>query len=322
MRFANWWFLLLIPAVIFLFWIARRKQGLKFSSVKLLRSAGAARTFRHKIGKILIVCGVILALIALARPQTTEKIDFIHQQGIDIAMILDVSGSMQSVDFKPNRLEIARKTIDDFISERTNDRIALVIFAGEAYTRMPLTLDHNVVRESLASVTTESVNQDGTAIGMAISVGLNRLKKSNAESKIMILATDGDNNAGAIDPVTASNLAQDMGIRIYTIGIGSDKMILPQQSFFGQTQYTQYEGGFDEDLLKRIAETTGGQYYRAMDAKALEQIFDTINELEKTEFEDDNYKQYNELAFPIIMAALAFLMAGIILDKFYFVQIP
>ena len=229
MRFANWWFLLLIPVAIFLFWALRKKQGLKFSSVKLLRSAGAAKTFRNKIGKILVLCGVILALTALARPQTTEKIDFIHQQGIDIAMILDVSGSMQSVDFKPNRLEIARNTIDEFISERTNDRISLIIFAGEAYTRMPLTLDHNVVRESLASVTTESVNQDGTAIGMAISVGLNRLKKSDAQSKIMILATDGDNNAGAIDPLTASNLAKDLGIRIYAIGIGSDKLILPVQ---------------------------------------------------------------------------------------------
>ena len=322
MRFANWWFLSLIPVAIFLFWVARKKQGLKFSSVKLFRSAGAKKTFRYKIGKILIVSGIVLALAALARPQTTEKIDFIRQQGIDIAMILDVSGSMQSVDFTPNRLEIARKTIDEFISERTNDRVALVIFAGEAYTRIPLTLDHNVVRESLASVTTESVNQDGTAIGMAISVGLNRLKKSDAQSKIIILATDGDNNAGAIDPVTASNLAQDLGIRIYTIGIGSDKLILPVQSIFGQTQYQQIDGGFDEALLKQIAETTGGKYYRALDAKALGQIFDTINELEKTEFDDDNYKEYNELAFPIIMASLALLTAGIVLDKYYFVQIP
>ncbi|MCL1800715.1 MAG: VWA domain-containing protein, partial [Promicromonosporaceae bacterium] len=145
--------------------------------------------------------------------------------------LLDVSGSMRSVDFTPDRLEAARKTMDDFIAERAGDRISLIIFAGSAFTRIPLTLDHNVVRESLAKVTTESVNQDGTAIGMAISVGLNRLKKSDAASRIMILVTDGDNNAGAIDPLTASGLAAELGIKIYTIGIGTDTMMLPVQVF-------------------------------------------------------------------------------------------
>jgi Ca-activated chloride channel family protein len=322
MRFANGWLLLLIPAVIFLFWFFRNKRGLQFSSVKLLRSAGKAKTIKHKIGKILIISGLVLSLIALARPQTTQKTDLILQQGIDIVMILDVSGTMQSVDFEPNRLEVARKTIDAFIAERFSDRISLVIFAGAAFTRIPLTLDHNVVRESLAGVSSESVNQDGTAIGMAISVGLNRLKKSDAASRIMIMLTDGDNNAGAIDPLTASNLAQESGIKIYTIGIGSDALILPVQSFFGQTQYQQYPGGFNEDLLRQIADTTGGQYFRAMDPKALQQVFDTINQLEKTEFDDDNYREYNELAFPIIMAALLLLLAGIVLDKYFFVQIP
>jgi Ca-activated chloride channel family protein len=322
MRFANGWLLLLIPAAIFLFWFFRHKQGLKFSSVKLLRSAGKAKTIKHKIGKILIVCGLVLALTALARPQTTQKTEFILQQGIDIVMILDVSGTMQSIDFEPNRMEVARKTIDDFIAGRSSDRISLVIFAGDAFTRIPLTLDHSVVRESLAGVSTKSINQDGTAIGMAISVGLNRLKKSEAASRIMILVTDGDNNAGAIDPLTASNLAQESGIKIYTIGIGSDELILPVQGFFGQTQYQQYPGGFDEALLKQIADITGGRYFKAEDPKALEQVFATINQLERTEFEDDNYKEYNELAFPIIMAALLLLAAGIVLDKYLFVQIP
>jgi Ca-activated chloride channel family protein len=257
----------------------------------------------------------------MARPQTTVKADYVQQRGIDITMVLDVSGSMQSVDFRPNRMEVARKTTDDFISQRTGDRISLIVFAGEAFTRVPLTLDHNIVRESLAQVTTESVNTDGTAIGMAISVGINRLKKSDAASRIMILLTDGDNNAGAIDPLTASKLASDLGIRIYTIGVGSDTMIFPGQ-IFGQTQYRQYPGGFDEELLERIADETGGQYFRAMDSKALSQIFDTINRLEKTEFNDDSFVEYNELAFPFIKLALVLLLIGIFLDKFYFVQIP
>lgn len=320
-RFESWWFLPLIPVAAYLLLAAGRKRGLRFSSVKLLKRAGNGKTIKHKIGKMLVVCGVLLALTALARPQTTARDEFARQQGIDIAMLLDVSGSMRSVDFTPDRLGAARKTIDDFVAERAGDRIALIVFAGTAYTRIPLTLDHNVVRESLAEVTTASVNQDGTAVGMAISVGLNRLKKSDAASRIMILVTDGDNNAGTIDPITASGLARELGIRIYTIGIGSDALILPVD-VFGQTQYRQYEGGFDEALLMRIAETTGGQYYRAMDPKALTQVFDTINQLEKTAFEDDSFREYNELAFPLIAAALVLLLAGIILDKVYFVQIP
>lgn len=322
MRFASPWFLLLIPAAIYLFWPHRKRSGIMFSSVKLLQRAGKAKTIKHKIGKTLVFCGVILALVALARPQSVEQADFVQHQGIDIVMLLDVSGSMQSVDFNPNRLEVAKDTIDDFIRQRKGDRLSLVIFAGEAYTRMPLTLDHNVVRESLDSVSTQSVNQDGTAIGMAIAVGLNRLKQSEAASRVMILVTDGDNNAGSIDPVTAANLARDLSIRIYTIGVGSDRLILPVQGLFGQIQYQQFEGGFNEALLQQIAEATGGQYYRAADPKALEQIFDTIDQLEKTKFEDYHYREYKELAFPMIQAALILLAAGVFLDKYYFIQIP
>ena len=320
-RFANWWFLLFIPIIIYLFWALKKNRGLKFSSVKLLRQTGGGKTIKHKIGKFLVLCGVILLITALARPQTTIKTDLINRQGIDIAVLLDVSGTIQSVDFEPNRLEIARETINHFVTQRTNDRISLIVFAGTAYTRVPLTLDHNIVRESLAGVSLASVSEDGTAIGMAISVGLNRLKKSDAPSRIMILITDGDNNAGAIDPVTASNLARDLGIKIYTIGVGTDTLILPVQGF-GMTQYRQYPGGFDEALLENIANTTGGQYFKADDPQALSKVFDTINRLEKTGFNDDNFKEYNELAFPFIAAALGLLFIGIFLDKYYFIQIP
>ena len=320
-RFADWLFLLLIPVAIGAFVLAKKKHGLKFSSVKLLRRAGDKKTIKDKIGKILVLTGLILLLTAMARPQSSTKIEFTQKRGVDIAMIVDVSGSMQSVDFEPNRMEVARKTTDEFISQRTGDRISLIIFAGTAFTRVPLTLDHDIVRESLAQVTTESVNTDGTAIGMAISVGLNRLKKSDAASKIIILLTDGDNNAGAIEPLSASKLAQDLGVRIYTIGVGSDVMIFPTQ-VFGQTQYRRYEGGFDEELLKRIADDTGGQYFRATDSKALAHIYETINTLEKTEFNDDFFTEYNELAYPFIKVALTALLAGVFLDKFLFVQIP
>ena len=151
-RFADWWFLLCVPAAVYMFIFFNKKRGLKFSSVKLLKRAGTKKTLKYKTGKILALCGVVLALAALARPQTPG--DLIRRRGIDIAMLLDVSGSMQSVDFQPNRLEVARKTIDDFIIGRSGDRISLIVFAGAAFSRIPLTLDHNVVRESLARVTT------------------------------------------------------------------------------------------------------------------------------------------------------------------------
>ena len=210
---------------------------------------------------------------------------------------------MQSVDFEPNRLAVALETIDKFIRQRPQDRISLVIFAGEAYTKIPLTLDHNIIRESLKEVSTDSVNEDGTAIGMAISVGINRLKKSDAASRIMLLVTDGDNNAGAISPEAASELAKELGIKIYTIGVGTDETIIPVR-VFGQIRYQRMEGGLNEELLRAIADTTEGQYYRAKDSKTLDAIFNNINRLEKTEFEQDHFRQYTDFAFIFIKIGL------------------
>jgi Ca-activated chloride channel family protein len=320
-RFAHWWFLFLIPIAAYLFWALKKKRALEFSSVTLFRHSKKSKTVKHKIGKAFVFSGLILTIIALARPQTILNASFVRQQCIDIALVLDVSGSMQSLDFEPNRMEVARETIDNFIAQRVNDRISLIVFAGTAHTRIPLTLDSNIVRESLAGVSTESVGTDGTAIGMGISVGINRLRKSDASSRIIILLTDGDNNSGEIDPLTASRLAQELGIRIYTIGVGTDTMIFPVQ-VFGQTQLQHYPGGFDEELLKQISEATGGQYFRAEDPTTLSRVFDTINQLERSDFQDNNLKVYNELAYSFIKASLSLLFAGIVLDKYYFVQIP
>ncbi|HEY9060232.1 MAG TPA: VWA domain-containing protein [Pseudobacteroides sp.] len=320
-RFANWYFLLIVPLIAYLLLMKRNKSFLKFSSIKLLESAGMQKTVKHKIGKYIILAGLTILVIALARPQLPQKDSPVSQKGVDITMALDVSGTMQSVDFEPSRLEVARKTIEDFIKGRNEDRLSLVIFAGAAYTRVPLTLDHNILRESLAGVTSKSVNQDGTAIGMAISVGLNRLKKSDSTSKIMILVTDGDNNAGEIDPNTASDLAKELGVKIYTIGVGTDRTVIPVE-YFGETRYQQVEGGLNEELLKNVAQATGGQYYRAKDPQALAQIFSTIDKLEKSKFQQDNFMQYHELAFILIGIGLLLLLVGIFFDKYYFVQIP
>lgn len=319
-RLADWYFLFLIPLIVYIFLIRKNKSAIKFSSIKLLESSGK-KTVKHKVGKFFIAFGLVILIIALARPQIDWQVVPLQQEGIDIAVVLDVSGSMESVDFKPNRLEVALQNIEGFIEDRPCDRISLIIFAGTAYTKIPLTLDHNIVRQSLEEISTESVNEDGTAIGMAVSVGLNRLKKSDAESKIMLLVTDGDNNAGAINPNTASQLAKEMGVKIYTIGVGTDRTIIPVR-VFGQTKYQQYEGGLNEVLLKEMAESTDGQYYRVKDKKAMSRIFSNINKLEKTEFEQDNFKQYTELAFFLIKIALVLLFMGILLDRFYFIQIP
>jgi Ca-activated chloride channel family protein len=323
-RFANWYFLLLIPiiAILVYFFTNKKKTGtMKFSSTQLLRNAGLKVTQKHKIGKIFIGLSLVLFIIGLARPQIeTEEIS-IPDEGIDIAMVLDVSGSMESVDFEPSRLEVAKERFEEFIDERMGDRMALIIFGGTAYTRIPLTLDHDVINQSLNEVSTDSVNEEGTAIGMAISVGINRLKNSDAKTKIMVLATDGDNNAGTINPSTATQLASDLGIKIYTIGVGTDVTILPV-TFMGVTKYQQYEGGLNETLLQDIAETTGGEYYRATDDEELSNVFDTINELEKSEFQYDHFKEYRELAFDFIAFGLVALAVGIFIDRFLYIQIP
>lgn len=320
-RLANWYFLFLIPPIVYLFLARKKTATIKFSSVKLLESTGMKKTVKHIIGRIIIMLSLVILVLALARPQLPDDASPFLQNGIDIAMILDVSGSMKSVDFEPSRFEVARKTISDFVEGRPVDRTSLIIFAGTAYTRIPLTLDHNIFRESLQQISSQSVNEDGTAIGMAISVGLNRLKKSDSQSKVMILVTDGDNNAGEITPDTASELAKEMGVKIYTIGVGSDKTIIPVD-VFGQTQYRQVAGGLNEDLLNKIAQTTGGQYFRARDPRSMSEIFSNINQLEKTEFQIENFRQYTELAYVLIKIALALLVVGVFLDRYYFLQIP
>lgn len=320
MRFSHWYFLLALPFILLLM-MERKKEALPFSNIKLLKHTASDKLWKHKIGKWFITTALCLFLVAMARPQMPAPVSPDMGEGIDIVMVLDVSESMQSVDFSPNRLEVARDTIENFIKKRVEDRVGLVVFAGTAYTRVPLTLDHEAVLQSLEEVETESVSEDGTAIGMAVSVGINRLKKSKSDTKIMVLVTDGDNNAGAIDPETASKLAAESGIKIYTIGVGTDKTIYPV-TFMGQKTYKTMNSGLNEPLLQDIAQVTDGQYYRALDEAGLETVFDEIDELEKTEFERDAFQQYDEWAFPFIKLGLLLLLIGIILDRYIFVQIP
>ncbi|MFO7819113.1 MAG: VWA domain-containing protein [Halanaerobacter sp.] len=320
-RLLHWYFLLLIPVLIYIYFKSKTQGKLKFSSLQLFKESGVKKTYKHKIGKYLILLGLILLIVALARPQIAEQLKNVKKKGLDIVLALDVSESMRSVDFEPHRLQVAKNVANDFITERPSDRLGLVIFSGTAYTRIPLTLDHNILTESLEQITTEDVNQEGTAIGMGVSIAINRLKKSDAQSKVIILLTDGENNVGEINPATAAELAEEMGIKIYTIGVGSDETILPVK-VRGTTRYKRYEGGLDEELLREIAQKTGGQYFRAKDKKALKTIFAKIDKLEKTEFKDDNYFEYHELAFGLIKAALFLILIGIFLDRYLYLKIP
>ena len=289
--------LLLIPLlVVWYFWKGRKKQAsITYSSLKAFEKIPA--TFRERLRHFLFalrMLALIFLIIALARPQNFSAGQSVNAEGIDIAMVLDISGSMLAEDFKPNRLDAAKEVIDEFVQGRTTDRIGLVIFSREAFTQCPLTIDYSVLRNLLADIKTGMI-EDGTAIGNGIANGVNRLKDSDAESRVVILLTDGVNNAGEVDPISAAEIASTFGIRIYTIGVGTrGEAPYPVQTPFG-TRYQMVPVEIDEAILKKIAETTGGQYFRATNNRALEEIYNKIDKMEKTKIEITSYRNAKEL---------------------------
>jgi len=298
--FAYSWVLYLILLVPFLvawyIWQGRKKQAsITYSSLKAFEKIPA--TLRERLRHLpfaLRMLALIFLIIALARPQNFSAGQSVNAEGIDIAMVLDISGSMLAEDFKPNRLDAAKEVIDEFVQGRTSDRIGLVIFSREAFTQCPLTIDYSVLRNLLGDIKTGMI-EDGTAIGNGIANGVNRLKDSDAESRVVILLTDGVNNAGEVDPISAAEIAATFGIRIYTIGVGTrGEAPYPVPTPFG-TRYQMIPVEIDEAILKKIAETTGGQYFRATNNKALEEIYNKIDKMEKTKIEITSYKNAKEL---------------------------
>jgi len=293
------WGLLLIPALVF--WYIRRQRRLSSDLRLPTLSAFAAvkptwrERFRH-LPAILRMIVIAVIIVALARPQTSSQGQDIYAEGIDIALLLDISGSMLAEDFHPNRIQAAKAVAEDFVEGRAHDRIGLVIFAGQSFTQCPMTLDYRVLIGLLKQVKPGMV-EDGTAIGMAIAQGVNRLKESKAKSKVMILLTDGINNRGEIDPLTAAQIAQTFGIRIYTVGVGTiGEAPYPVQTPFG-IRYQNVPVDVDEKTLTKIAELTGGQYFRATNNQALKQIYAEIDRLEKTRIEVKSYRSYTELFY-------------------------
>jgi len=318
------YFLSIIPLMIawYIFRGMKVQSSVTYSSINIFKNVPA--TFRERLRHIPFAVRLIaigLLIIALARPQSFSSGENVTTEGIDIAMVLDISGSMLAEDFKPNRLEAAKNVIDNFVEGRTSDRIGLVIFSREAFTQCPLTIDYNVLRNLLLDIRTGMI-QDGTAIGNGIANGVNRLKESDAKSRIIILLTDGVNNAGEVDPRSAAEIAKAFGIRIYTIGVGTrGEAPYPVQTPFG-TRYQMVPVEIDEALLNEIAEITGGQYFRATNNRALAEIYEKIDKLEKTKIEITSYKNASEKYHSWLWGGLILLLVELGLSRTILRKLP
>ncbi|MCK0133173.1 VWA domain-containing protein [Arenibacter sp. S6351L] len=307
--FANpqfFWLLLLLPVAMLWYFFKRKEQtaSLKMSSIKGFPKGSILPKLKPALF-VMRLLALAAIIVAMARPQTEDiSTRTKTTKGIDIVMAIDVSSSMLAKDLKPYRLAALKKVAADFINERPNDRIGLVAYAGESYTKTPITSDKSIVLRALDEITYGQLN-DGTAIGMGLATSVNRLKESKALSKIIILLTDGVNNMGFIEPQTAADLAVEFGIKTYTIGIGTNGNAMSPIAYNadGSYRYGMREVEIDESLLKSIAETTGGQYFRATDNKKLEAIYEEINKLEKTEVEEFKYYKYEEKFRPWVYLA-------------------
>ena len=302
------WLFLLIPlAIVWLVWKRNQQSAtLKMSSLQGFKGTESLLTKLKPGLDVLRLLALSLLIIAMARPRTVDISNKTKTtKGIDIVVAVDVSGSMLAKDFRPNRMEALKRVASVFVDERPNDRIGLVVYASEAYTKSPVTSDKAVIQEAIASIKYDNVLQDGTGIGMGLATAVNRLKDSKAKSKVIILMTDGVNNAGFIEPETASDIAQQYGIKVYTIGIGTNGMAESPYAIGpnGQLIFRMMKVEIDEQLMKNIARKTGGKYFRATSNDKLAQIYSEINKLETTEIEELKFYDYDEKFRPFVLLA-------------------
>lgn len=312
-----WLFLLLPLAIGWYFW--KRKQQTAELKISHIKGFQVNEGILVKLKPLLFILRLLvlsLLITALARPRLVDISTKTNTtRGIDIVMAIDVSASMLAKDLKPNRLDATKEVAAQFISDRVTDRIGLVVYAGESFTKTPVTSDKSLVLNALEDVQYNDILEGGTAIGMGLATSVNRLKDSKAESKVIILLTDGVNNAGFIDPKIASELAVEFGIKVFAIGVGSNGMALTPTSIMpnGQFQYQNVPVEIDEELLKQIAEMTGGRYFRATDNEKLEEIYEEINALEKTDIEEFKFYSYEEKFRPLVLLAGMLLLLEILL---------
>ena len=301
-QFANpellWLLTVIVPMTALYIWRERKGGGATLKISSLLPLNAAPKTLRYYVRHlpyVLRCAGIILLIVALARPQNTEKGSSTKTEGIDIVLAMDVSTSMLARDFSPNRIVAAKDVAGKFIADRTNDRISIVVFAGESFTQSPLTTDKSTLLTLLGQIDAGMI-EDGTAIGNGLSTAINRLRESNAKSKVVILLTDGVNNAGQVSPIMAADIAAEFGIKVYTIGVGSRGTAPYPVNMMGSIRYVPMPVEIDEEILNDIAVRTGGEYFRATDVKTLSAIYDRINDMEKTLIETSEFTRYNELA--------------------------
>ena len=321
--------LLLLPALAWLKGRVGFQPAFLYSSVQLVR--GITGITRSRAGSILLKLrwlALSLFLLALARPQLGEGETKVTASGIDIVVAIDLSGSMGSEDFelkgqRVNRLGIAKNVLEKFIAKRPNDRIGLVAFARDAYIAAPLTLDHDFLQQNLERLELATPGKDGTAIGSALSAALNRLRDIKSKSKIVILMTDGQNNAGKVPPLTAAEAAQTLGVKVYTIGVGTRGLApIPYVDPFGRKRYAQQPVDIDEATLQQISRRTGGKYYRADKTETLRAIYDEIDRLEKTEVQVKKYQRYREIFPFVVLPGLAVLLLETILNHTVWRKLP
>ncbi len=329
--FANpntlWLLALLVPMAAWYVW--RELKGgaaVRISTVDSFARVAGRRTLRWWLRHVpfVMTCGATaLIIIALARPQTSESGSSSTTRGIDIVLALDISGSMLARDFTPDRIAAAKDVAASFINDRPSDRIGLVVFGGESFTQSPLTTDKATLLNLLSQVTIGVVDDTRTAIGNGLATSVNRLRESDAVSKVIILLTDGVNNAGQIAPVTAAEIARSLGIKVYTVGVGTrGEAPYPARDAWGNTVIVSMPVEIDEGILTDIAATTGGQYFRATDRRSLQAIYDQINTLETSTIETNEFTRHNELYGRFVLWALILLAAEFLLRALYLRQIP
>lgn len=314
---------LLVPMVLWYIYKQRNKQpNIRISSLEpFVKAPKTYKNYLRHLPFVLRMIVVILVIIVLARPQSTDNWQSSMTEGIDIMLAVDISSSMLTEDLKPNRLEAAKDVAAEFINGRPNDNIGLVCFAGESFTQCPLTTDHTVLINLFKDIHSGMI-EDGTAIGLGIANAVNRIKDSQAKSRVIILLTDGSNNRGEIAPITAAEIAKTFGIRIYTVGVGTyGTAPYPMQTPFG-VQYQNVTVDIDEPTLKQIASVTGGAYFRATDNKKLKAIYEEIDQMEKTKISVKEYSKKKEEFLPFALWALALLLLEVLLRNSILRTIP
>jgi Ca-activated chloride channel family protein len=318
------WALLLIPVLAAVYWRRKKRMVTEVTFSSLQPFDHMQRSLREKLHDFPVALRLValaLFIIALARPQSVSSRENVSTEGIDIVLLLDISGSMLAEDFTPNRMQAAKQVAEEFIDGRANDRIGLVIFSAESFTQCPLTTDYPVLKSLLKEVKNGMI-ADGTAIGLALANGVNRLKDSKAKSRVMILLTDGVNNRGEIDPITAARIAATYSIRVYTVGVGAQgEAPYPVETPFG-IQRRLIPVDLDEKTLTAVAEMTGGKYFCATDNRKLKAIYKEIDQLERTRIEVTAYKRYSELFYGWIGAGLLMLLFEVVLSGTVFRKIP